>query len=569
MILFKAVRWKNFLSTGGHFTEIKLNKSPNTLITGENGAGKSTFEEAICFGLFGRPFRDINKNQLVNSVNQKQCVVEIEFSIGDKEYKVVRGIKPNIFDIIVNGQLLNQDASVRDYQRILEESILKLNYKSFTQIVILGSASFTPFMRLPAAHRREVIEDLLDIQIFTVMNRLLKDQQSAIRLQIVSIENELINKKNAVSVQQSFITTLEESKRKHSTDILCQIETTRGEIARTTETILTTQNEVEELERSIDDLTDLQQKQKKLQKLNELLVDKIKKAQEEIDFYSEHSNCPTCNQTLSTDLKQQAIHQHTTKASEIDQAIVLLSTDMSAIQTRLANIEEVNKNIRVLNKNIFANNNSIIAAQQYITKLEADINKAKEDTTDIDKEKGAVRQLAKEVIGIAKGRSVAKEEQQYLDACSTLLKDTGIKTKIIRQYLPVINKLVNKYLNILELFVHFELDETFVEVIKSRHRDEFSYASFSEGEKARIDIALLLTFRTVAKMKNTVNTNLLILDEVFDSSLDVIGSDYVMSLLNAMGEESNIFVISHRDQLFDKFRSAIRFVKKNNFSAIG
>jgi DNA repair exonuclease SbcCD ATPase subunit len=569
MIRFSKVKWKNFLSTGAQGTEVKLDKATTTLIVGENGAGKSTILDAICFCLFNKPFRSINKPQLMNSINGKNLVVELEFSIGPKNYKIVRGIKPGIFEIYVNDILLNQDAASKDYQKYLEDGILKLNYKSFTQIVILGSASFTPFMQLPLGHRREIIEDILDIQIFTVMNSVLKDKNAELKNQITSIDTQIEIGKNKVKMQQQYIATLENDKQKKVEDVQKRILETSAEISQLNASVNTERETESNLKSSISDAKEKRNKRTEMGSLLRKLSERITAQETQVQFYHDNDTCPTCSQSLDNEVKSDAIQSHTHKIDEITTAIESLNTQLTDIENRLAEIDTIEEKISEHQSNIIKINSSIIANQNYIQKLQEDLSSSSTETTDINGEKVKLKTLAKEVVAYADEKSKVSEEKHYLDIASILLKDTGIKTKIIRQYLPVINKLVNKYLVAMDFFCHFELDETFNEKIKSRHRDEFSYASFSEGEKQRIDLALVFTWRTIAKMKNCASTNLLLLDEVFDSSLDANGTDYVMNLINTLGDETNVFVISHKgDLLFDKFRSVIKFEKHQNFSRI-
>jgi DNA repair exonuclease SbcCD ATPase subunit len=535
---------------------------------GENGAGKSTILDAICYGLFNKPFRNINKPQLVNSINQKQMVVEIEFSIGTKKYKIVRGAKPNVFEIYLNDEMINQDAASRDYQKYLEEHVLKLNYKSFTQIVILGSASFTPFMQLPTGHRREVIEDLLDIKIFSTMNEVLKEKYNDVKVKITKAENEIELGKQKVKLQQDYIKTLEEDKQKKVDDVQRRINETNADLVQLSNSVQTEQTAKDTLQSSISDASDKRKKRMEMGQLLQKLSERIKAQEKSIEFYTEHDVCPTCSQDLAEDLKETAKAAHTHKIEEIQGAVVTLTTQLEEIGTRLDEIDVIEEQISKHKDSIISLNTQIIASQQYIQKLNAELNNETTARGNIDEEKATLKSLAKEVVELSNQKTSLVEERHYLDVAGILLKDTGIKTKVIRQYLPVINKLVNKYLQAMDFFVSFELDEAFNEKIKSRHRDEFSYASFSEGEKAKIDLALLFAWRTIAKMKNSASTNLLLLDEVFDGSLDINGTDYVMTILNTIGEDNNIFIISHKDALFDKFRSVIRFEKHQNFSRI-
>ena len=569
MIKFKRIKWKNFLSTGGQFTEVEFTKSSSTLIVGENGAGKSTILDAICFVLFNKPFRNINKPQLMNTINSKLLVVEVEFSIGNKDYRIVRGMKPGIFEIYCNDILLNQDAASRDYQKYLEESILKLNYKSFTQIVILGSASFTPFMQLSLGNRREIIEDILDIQIFTVMNAVLKDKTTDIKARITEIENDITLGKNKVKLHQQYIATLENDKQKKVEDVQKRILESNAEISQLNAGMLVEQEKETSCKSSISDADEKRNKRTEMGALLRKLSERITNQETSIQFYHDHDVCPTCSQDLDEHLKGSAIELHTHKREEVQSAIESLTSQLEGIEIRLNEIDAIEKKISEHKSNIITYSSKIIAAQNYIQKLQADLAGNTNDTANIVDETSKLKALAKEVVTHAGEKSKLSEDKHYLDIAAVLLKDTGIKTKIIRQYLPVINKLVNKYLTAMDFFVHFELDESFNEVIKSRHRDEFSYASFSEGEKQRIDLALLFTWRTIAKMKNSASTNLLLLDEVFDSSLDANGTDYVMNLLNTIGDDTNVFVISHKgDQLIDKFKSVIKFQKYQNFSRL-
>ena len=569
MIKFQKIQWKNFLSTGNQPTEVLLDRSASTLIVGENGAGKSTILDAICFALFNKAFRNISKPQLLNSINQKQLVVELEFSIGRKEYKIVRGHKPALFEIYLDGNFLNQEADSRDYQKFLEESILKLNYKSFTQIVILGSASFTPFMQLPPSHRREIIEDLLDIRIFTSMNQLLKDRQNQLKDAIKQIDSEIEIQKERVRIQDEYIKTLEVDRKNRSQEIQDSIDATADEIKLSTNSAASIEALVHRLRSNIHDEDNQIAKARTLADLQRKMTEKIGKAHSEIKFYHDNDNCPTCQQGLPHELKTDAIAAQTSKLEEIQQALLALSNNIEAVQQRLDIIHDISNQISAHNQEIIAYNNTIIAGQKYIQKLQAELTTHTETTENIDEEKGKLRGLAREVVIKTQEKTALNEEKYYQEIASSLLKDTGIKTKVIRQYLPAINKLVNKYLQSMDFFVTFELDEAFNETIKSRHRDDFSYASFSEGEKQRIDLALLFTWRTIAKMKNSAATNLLLLDEVFDSSLDNNGTEYLMNVLNTLGEDTNVFVISHKgDQLFDKFRSVIKFEKYQNFSRI-
>ena len=555
MIYCEKLRWKNFLSTGNAFSEVEFTRSPSTLIVGDNGAGKSTFLDALCFALFNKPFRNINKSQLLNSINQKGLLVEVEFRIGKNEYKVRRGVKPNIFEVYRNDEMIDQDAALRDTQKHLEESILNLNYKSFTQIVILGSASFTPFMQLPAYIRREVIEDILDIQIFTTMNGLMKERLTGLQGEIRDIESKVEVAKQKATIQKKYIETLENNKAEK----LAQIEGEINELESKIEDAKQDTNAKSEQAKSLGDPT---AKRRKLETLQEKFISQIKKANKELEFYDEYDECPTCKQGLPHEHKTEMQSERSEKIKELEKA----SEDMSK---EFDKVDVLIKEYQDLQEEIIEANNEISTNQKYLQRLHAELGDARGRVADIETEQDKLKDLAKEVTSANKERADKNEEMHYMQAVSSLLKDTGIKTTIIKQYLPAINALANKYLAAMDFFVNFNLDEKFNETIKSRGRDKFSYASFSEGEKQRIDLALLFTWRTIAKMKNSANTNLLILDEVFDSSLDNNGTDYVMTLLNTIGEDTNVFVISHKgDQLFDKFRSVIKFEKRQNYSVM-
>jgi DNA repair exonuclease SbcCD ATPase subunit len=569
MIVFKTIRWKNFLSTGNQFTEVQLDKSSTTLIVGENGAGKSTILDAICFSLFGKPFRNINKPQLLNSINNKNCVVEIEFQIGRKYYSITRGIKPGIFEIKCDNELLNQDSAIKDYQKYLEDKILKLNYKSFTQIVILGSASFTPFMQLNTGSRREVIEDILDIQIFSVMNNVLKTRIQSLKDEIRDIETKIEIGKQKVKLQQDYINKLEEDKKKREDDLQSKISEAENNIKTLTEESERLTGELRSLSDKIKDDDEINKRRTEMGTLYKSLQVRIKKIGDDIAFYEEHDTCPTCTQILPSELKTDAIGKHSHKKEEVSAAIDSINNKIQELENRANDIIEIKQQILNVQDKITKVNTQIIGGQNFIKAIQTETETKTNSEDSLDSSKGTLKILAKEVVSASENKSKLKENSYYLEACATLLKDTGIKTRIIKQYLPVINKLVNKYLTAMDFFVSFELDEAFNEVIKSRHRDEFSYASFSEGEKQRIDLALLFTWRTIAKMKNSAATNLLLLDEVFDSSLDSNGTDFVMNLLNTLGDDVHVFVISHKgDQLFDKFKHIIKFEKHQNYSRI-
>ena len=569
MIKFEKVRWKNFLSTGLNFTEINLTKSPNTLIIGNNGAGKSTILDALCFGLFGKPFRKINKPQLPNSINQADCVVEIEFSIGKKQYKVVRGIKPNTFEVYCNGILVDQDAKAKDYQEHLEKFILKLNYKSFTQVVILGSASFVPFMQLSPADRRAIIEDLLDIQIFSSMNGVVKEKMAVIKDTSTKNKYEMDLTSEKINFQKQSI----EEHRKHND---AEIEKKQKDITDSEEQVKKLNKDIGLIQKHIDVLNSkisdqmaMQKKSGKLVHLESKLESRLKKIEKEVGFYHDNSDCPTCKQSIEQEFREQQIITLNETKVEVNDALTGIAKQIAETSDRIDAIQKIIQHIQSHNNEIVKHNSTIIAVNSFIGKLQNEINELSSRKDNLEEENAKLKELKTELAALIIKQEELASEKQYYEFAGNLLKDTGIKTKIIRQYLPIMNKLINKYLTAMDFFVNFNINESFEETIKSRHRDEFSYANFSEGEKMRIDLALLFTWRQIAKLKNSTNTNLLILDEVFDSSLDGVGTEEFLKLIHEMGNDTNIFVISHKgDQLFDKFRSIIKFKKINNFSQV-
>ena len=569
MIIFEKVRWKNFLSTGAAFTEINFQKSPNTLIIGNNGAGKSTILDALCFGLFGKPFRKINKPQLLNSINNQAAVVEIEFSIGKKKYKVIRGIKPNTFEIYQNDVLLNQDAASKDYQEHLEKFILRLNYKSFTQVVILGSASFVPFMQLSPADRRNIIEDLLDIGIFSSMNNMVKEKMSEIKESTTKNKYEMQITTEKINFQKQ---NIEEHKNRSE----AEIEKKKKEVSESIDQNFTLQRDIDLIQKHIDvlqskiqDKLAVEKKSSKLLQLESKLESRLKKLDKEYKFYEENHDCPTCKQSIADTFRHSQLSGIDKTKGEIGVGIQDIETKIQEANNRIEEIQKIVKHIQEHNNEIVKHNSTISAINTYISKLQKEIEDLSTLRESIESENDKLKELKSELGDLVKKQEELAEQKQYYEFAGSLLKDTGIKTKIIKQYLPIMNKLINKYLTAMEFFVNFNINEQFEETIKSRHRDEFSYANFSEGEKMRIDLALLFTWRQIAKLKNSTNTNLLILDEVFDSSLDGVGTEEFLKLIHEMGTDTNVFVISHKgDQLFDKFRSIIKFEKHNNFSRI-
>ena len=565
MIIFEKVRWKNFLSTGNQFTEIDLNRNETTLIIGENGAGKSTVLDALCFALFGKPFRTISKSQLVNTVNAMETVVEIEFSIASRKYKIVRGIKPNIFEIWQNDKMLNQEANSRDYQKILEQQILKLNYRSFTQVVILGSSTFVPFMQLKARFRREVVEDLLDIKIFSLMNMLLKQRLKDLVIELQEVEYNYKLSGEKITMQESYIENIKNNagiiikeKQKSYEDNFKKLD----EKVNNKKTLEETQKTLFE---SVTDQINIESKDVKLKDLRSTLIEKKKEKDRMIKFLSENEDCPACEQHIDKDFKNKMIDIKKDESNDILDGLYKMESELDKTQSRLGEISKITNKIQDNSIEIAQLNTSIKELEKYQERLSNEITELEKSTiNNSDEEK--LKTLQEEFSGIEKNRKDLKEEKVYKEASRAMLQDTGIKTKIIKQYLPIMNQLINKYLASMEFYVNFTLDENFDETIKSRFRDNFNYASFSEGEKMRIDLALLFTWRAIAKMKNSTNTNLLILDEIFDSSLDSAGTDEFLKILNTL-EGENVFVISHKqDVLVDKFKHTLKFEKNKNFS---
>ena len=569
MILFKTVRWKNFLSTGNAFTEVKLDSSASTLIVGSNGAGKSTMLDAICFALFNKPFRKITKGQLVNAVNEKDTLVEIEFSIGSREYLVRRGIKPNLFEIYLNGTMLNQEASVQDQQKTLEQSVLKLNYKSFTQVVVLGSSTFVPFMQLTPPNRREVIEDLLDIRIFSTMNTLLKDRVKSLKDSIRDHEYKLDMAKERVEMQQRFIMDLKEQSAANNAQRQGEITSLRDEIVKVQEMVDADMKLCSELQDQVTQYATVDEELGKLRVFESKFKDKKKTFQRDLKFFKKNDTCPTCKQSITEEFRTSKEATITDSISELEKASVDLQAKIDDITTSVTAKQNLLESIQNLQQEIASNNREVRWKQDAIGKIEESIEKTNGGGANLKREQAKLKEIARDGIEIEKNLSSKKKDRDNHDVITNMLRDTGVKAGIIKRYLPIMNQLINRYLKELDFYVSFELNENFEETIKSRFRDEFSYASFSEGEKMRIDLALLFTWRTIAKMKNSANTNLLILDEIFDSSLDVSGTDDFMKILRAFSEDSNVFVISHKpDAMQDRFESVLVVEKKQNFSTI-
>ena len=567
MIVFEKIRWKNFLSTGNAFSEVDLKGSPSTLIVGSNGAGKSTMLDAICFVLFKKPFRKISQAQLINAVNEKEMMVSIEFTIGSTHWQVNRGVKPNIFEIFRDGTALNQESNQRDQQVWLEQSVLKLNYKSFTQVVILGSSTFVPFMQLTAPNRREVIEDLLDIKVFSTMNDILKGRAKGLRDSITQATYDLDLIKEKVEIQQRFIADIKQNQENQRKAKSTDIHTLQTEVDELEEDIINASEQVDLLQNEADKVGDVTHKLNELRVYQSKFNDKKKTLNKEMKFYEENDRCPTCSQTITERSKKTNQQGISDQLNQIESATVDLKQKLEEIKEQVSLKEGKIKEIRDIQSNISSNTKEIRWKKKSIKKIQEEIDTPQTDN--LKREQNNLKTLVKEGLDGETNLKIEKAKKENFDVCSSLLKDTGIKSQIIKKYLPIMNQLINKYLNELDFYVSFDLDENFEETIKSRFRDEFSYASFSEGEKMRIDLALLFTWRTIAKMKNSANTNLLILDEIFDSSLDIAGTYDFMKILRAFNDSTNVFIISHKpDVLQDKFERILRVEKRQNFSVI-
>ena len=567
MVIFNTVRWKNFLSTGNTFTEIQLDQNPSTLVVGENGAGKSTILDALCFVLFNKPFRQISKTQLLNSINQREAEVEVEFTTQNKKVKIIRGIKPNKFEIYVDEVMINQNANAKDYQKHLEQQILKFNYRSFTQVVILGSSTFVPFMQLNSKARREVVEDILDIKIFSLMNLVLKTKVREINTNITDSNYATELTKSKIEIQEKYI---EDSKNNRDT-ILSE---KTNLISTNEEEIFANKKKEDELQQSTDTFLEAMKgedkvtdKRDKLKDIQFSLKDKHNRNTSLIKFFEENDDCPTCEQHIDEEFKCKSIDEKLLEVRELETGLHKLSDEMNKVNKKVKDFKDLATAIQKNQVEIGKYRSTITQLEKFNATLEAEIKGikdkeiAEEDVKKLDK-------LQEKLYSYELSAKKLKEELFYYDIARNLLQDTGIKTKIVKQYLPIMNKLINTYLSSMDFFVNFNIDENFNETIKSRFRDDFVYANFSEGEKMRIDLALLFTWRAIAKMKNSTNTNLLILDEIFDSSLDADGTDAFLKILNTFDSE-NVFVISHKqDMLFDKFRHTVKFEKTRNFSKV-
>jgi len=569
MIIFKTLSWKNFLSTGNYKTTVDLTRHNNTLISGENGAGKSTMLDALTFALFGKSFRGINLPQLINSINEQDSVVEIIFTVGKDNYKIIRGLKPKRFEIYKNGDLLPQTATVKDYQKILEDQILKMTYKSFCQVVILGSSNYVPFMQLSASDRRLVVENLLDIDVFSIMNTIVRSRLQMVKEQLKDIDTKIEIAKSKVDEKQKLIDTLQKKSDDSIGDYKNEIETNNNEVLKLQEEIKELQNKVESLFEKVKDKDDVPRKLLKMEGLEKQLNNKIKTIEKNVKFYEENDTCPSCKQDIEEHHKESMFDDKANERKEVEDGISELTENINNTSERMTEINGILNSINNLELETNEKQTRINVALKYINTIQNRIEETSSEGTEVQETKDELNQLLGEGKQYVGRRKELVEDKHYYSIASTLLKDTGIKAKIIKHYLPIMNKLINKYLADMDFFCQFNLDENFNETIKSRHRDEFTYHSFSEGERLRIDLSLLLAWREIARLKNSVNCNLLILDEVFDSSLDAVGTEEFLKLLTTFGNRANIFVISHKsDTMTDKFNNHIVFEKKNNFSRI-
>jgi len=566
MIRFKTIKWKNFLSTGNNWTQINFENSATTLIIGTNGAGKSTVLDALTFVLFNKPFRKINKPQLVNSTNEKDCRVEIDFNVGTREYRVVRGIKPAVFEIYVDGKMLNQDAASADQQKYLENNILKLNYKSFTQIVILGSSTFVPFMQLPAAGRREVIEDILDIRIFSAMNAVVKDKIRQNREEVKVLDLKKDNLADKVDMQKEFIRHLEEEAQQEIERKKNKIDTLNLDIDTLCKNVLSLRKSENVQRANLESLSFDTTKVRKLGNLRGKISQKVSTLTKELKFFEDNTVCPTCTQSIEDEFRLNKITDAQNKEKELAQGLQDLETAIKEEEEREGQWIALSKEVSKLSNDISQNNTRISGLQRQVGDLGNEIQRITDQLQNRNTEHEKLNQLQEQLNTTYDELVQSKEGVSYKDFIYSLLKDGGVKTKIIKKYLPLINRQVNRYLQMMDFYINFNLDEEFNEKVQSPIHEDFSYASFSEGEKMRIDLALLFTWREVAAFKNSTNTNLLIMDEVFDSSLDGFGTDEFLKIIRYVIKDANIFVISHKDGLQDKFQSVIQFEKVKGFS---
>ncbi len=570
MIKFKSVSWQNFLSTGNEMTTVQLDRSPTTLIVGQNGAGKSTLLDALSFALFGKPHRDINKPQLVNTINNKLCVVEVKFDIGIHKFHIIRGIKPNRFEIYQNDNMINQSSMARDYQKFLEQNILKLNHKSFHQIVVLGSSSFIPFMQLPGGHRRDVIEDLLDINIFSKMNGILKERSARIKEELKDINYNLDLMKEKITLQRKYIRDITQMNDDQITSKKTTIASFQTNINEMQSTNAKATDFIESLQIGLGEgLKAAHDKRTSLMHYQAQFNTQINTVVKEAKFYEETDQCPTCTQSIDEEVRASKLESSQARAKELQEGVTKVSTEYAIVEDTIARLGDISQQVRDNTSNIASNNREIARLQEQIGTTELDISNLTSREGDLGQANSDLEQHSGNRDSLSEKKLTMLDERSYNDAAAEMLKDGGIKTKVVKEYLPIMNKLINNYLQVLDFFVAFNLDENFTETIRSRHRDTFNYASFSEGEKQRIDLSLLFTWRQIARMKNSTSTNLLVLDETFDSSMDHDGVENLMKILGTLEDNSNVFVISHKGDLLDgKFGSKIEFVKEHNFSKI-
>tara|TARA_Y100000590_G_scaffold247014_1_gene277521 strand:+ start:1372 stop:3081 length:1710 start_codon:yes stop_codon:yes gene_type:complete len=568
MIYFKKLRWRNFLSTGNQFIEVDMNKSASTLIIGKNGSGKSTLLDALCFVLFNRPFRNIKKEQLVNSINNNDCEIQCEFSIGNKEYKIIRGIKPNIFDIYCNGELLNQDASTIDYQKTLEQNIMKLNYRSFIQVVILGSSSYEPFMHLRARHRREVVEEILDIRVFTHMDILLRQKQAELSKAVTDVSHRYDLMKEKFELQNNHFIQLQnrdESDITERKDKIKQDEQDKklynDKLTILNEKIVQNKIELVDEDKAKEDVNTLAKLEAKIE--TNLLNHK-----KNLEFFENNSKCPTCTQDIGVELRTEKLAEEKARIIKLETGLKELLNEIIKTETKVNEYAKINEHIGELGIEIAKIDTSITELNRHSTRIQEEINKLTYDTTNTESIQMELSVIKVQLTEIESEKDRVVNDKKYIDIAREILNDTGVKANIIKKYLPIMNQLINEHLQQMDFFVNFHLNEEFEETIKSRNRDTFNYNNFSEGEKMRIDLALLFTWRNIAKLKNSVNTNILILDEIFDSSLDGQGTDDFFKILKSLQKE-NVFIISHKgDIMFDKFTNIIKFEKHQNFTRL-